>query len=209
MAGDNAAVFGIFTMRTSAEAAVDRLTAAGFSSQDVSVLISDKEGSREFAMETNTKAPEGATGAEVGGIVGGTLGLLAGMSALSLPGVGALIAAGPILASLAGLGVGGAVGGLVGALVGLGIPEYEAKLYDGRLKDGSVFLSVCCVSCEEITRARDVLAAAGAEDIASSGEESIFNEDKDHCLRSSPSIPSSATHSDIASTAVVQFGYLS
>jgi hypothetical protein len=107
MAGDNAAVFGIFTMRTSAEAAVDRLTAAGFSSQDVSVLISDKEGSKEFAAETNTKAPEGdTTGAEVGGIVGGTLGLLAGMSALALPGVGALIAAGPILASLAGLGVG-------------------------------------------------------------------------------------------------------
>jgi hypothetical protein len=210
MAGDSAAVFGIFTMRTSAEEAVDRLTAAGFSSQDVSVLISDKEGSREFAMETNPKAPEGdTTGAEVGGIVGGTLGLLAGMSALALPGMGALIAAGPILASLAGLGVGGAVGGLVGALVDLGIPEYEAKLYDGRLKDGSVLLSVRCVSCEEIARARDVLAATGAEDIASSGEETIFNEDKDHCLQSSPSVPNSAAHSDIASTAVVQFGYLS
>jgi hypothetical protein len=134
MAGDNAAVFGIFAIITSAEAAVDRLMAAGFSSQDVSVLISDNEGSKEFATEMNTKAPEGATtGAEVGGVVGGTLGLLAGMSALAIPGVGPLIAAGPIMATLAGLGVGGAVASLVGALVGLGIPEYEAKLYDGRV----------------------------------------------------------------------------
>jgi hypothetical protein len=174
MAGESAAVFGIFAMRTSAEAAIDRLTAAGVSSQDLSVLISDQEESKEFASETNTKALEGATtGVEVGGIVGGTLGLLAGMSALAMPGVAPLIAAGPMMASLAGLGVGGTVGGLVGALVSLGIPEYEAKLYDGRVKDGDVLLSVSCVSDEEISRARDLLTAAGAEDIASAGEVAI------------------------------------
>jgi hypothetical protein len=176
MAGDSAAVFGIFAMRTSAEAAVDRLTAAGFASQDLSFLISDKEGAKEFAAETNIKAPEGAAaGVEVGGVVGGTLGLLVGINALAMPGVGPLIAAGPLLASLAGLSVGAAVGGLVGALVGLGIPEFEAKLYDGRVRDGGVLLSVHCVSYEEITRARDVLIVAGAEDIASSGEESIIS----------------------------------
>ena len=174
MAGDNPSVFGIFAMRTSAEAAVDRLTAAGFSSQDLSVLISDQEESKELASETNTEALEGpTTGVEVEGIVGGTLGLLAGMSALAVPGVGPLIAAGPMMASLAGLGVERTVGGLVGALVAFGIPEYEAKLYDGRVKDGCVLLSVRCVSYEEVSRARDLLTAAGAEDIASAGEETI------------------------------------
>jgi hypothetical protein len=193
MAGDNAAVFGIFAIRTSAEAAIDRLTAAGFSSEGLSVLISDTEGSKEFVAETNTKAPEGAaTGVEVGAVVEGTLGLLAGLSALAMPGVGPLIAAGPILASLAGLSVGGAVGGLVGALVGLGIPEYEAKLYDGRVKDGGVLLSVHCVSYEEISRARDVLIAAGAEDIASSGDESISIEDETPRLDSSRTITNSS-----------------
>ena len=123
MAGKNTAAFAIFPNRSAAESAVDRLIAAGFSNQDVSVLMSDKDNAREFAAEKNTKAPEGtATGVGVGGVVGGTLGLLAGIGALAIPGVGPLIAAGPIMAGLAGLGVGGAVGGLVGALVGMGIP---------------------------------------------------------------------------------------
>jgi hypothetical protein len=172
MAADSAAIFAIFAMRTRAEAAIDRLTAAGFSSGALSVLISDQEGSKEFATKTSTKAAEDAiTGAEVGAVVGGTLTLLAGLNALAMPGVGSLIAAGPILASLAGLGAGAAVGGLVGALVGLGIPEYEAKLYDGRLKGGDVLLSVHCASNEELSRARDLLTASGAEDIADSEEE--------------------------------------
>jgi hypothetical protein len=174
MAGKNTAAFGIYRSNSAAEVAVDRLTAAGFSNQDVSVLMADRKGSKDFAAEKNTKAPEGATtGVGVGGAVGGTLGLLAGLGALAIPGVGPLIAAGPIMGALAGLGVGGTVGGLVGALVGLGIPEYEAKRYEGRVKDGGVLLSVHCDSSEEIARAKDVLKKTGADDISSSGEKSV------------------------------------
>src|SRR6202044_3213580 len=126
---------------------------------------------KAFAHEKNTKAPEGATaGVATGGAVGGTLGLLAGIGALAIPGVGPLIAAGPIMATLAGLGVGGAVGGLIGALVGMGIPEYEAKRYAGQIKQGGVLLSVHCDTSEEITRAKDLLRHTGAQDIASSAE---------------------------------------
>jgi hypothetical protein len=172
MTAEIATVFGIFASRASAEAAVDRLTAAGFSTEDVSVLMSGTDASKEVAGETNTRA-DATTGIAVGGVVGGTLGLLAGIGAVAIPGAGPLIAAGPILASLAGLGVGGAVGGLVGALIGLGIPEYEAKLYGGRVKDGEVLLSIQCVRCEEVSNARGILTAVGALDIASFGEESI------------------------------------
>src|ERR1700758_3944241 len=171
MAGKNTAVFGIFTERANAEGAVDQLTSAGFSAQDISVLMSDKEVSHEFAAEKNTKAPEGAaTGAGVGGAVGGTLGLLAGIGALAIPGVGPLIAAGPIMAALAGVGVGGALGGMVGALVGMGIPEYEAKRYEGFVKNGGTLLSVHCDTAEQISRAKDLLRGTGATDIASTGE---------------------------------------
>ena len=173
MAGKNTAVFGIYANSTSAESAVDNLLAAGFSNDDVSVLMSDVDGTKDFAHEKATKAPEGtAVGVTTGGVVGGTLGLLAGIGALAIPGVGPLIAAGPIMGALAGLGVGGAVGGLVGALVGMGIPEYEAKRYEGRVKDGGVLLSVHCDTSDEISRAKQVLKETGAEDIASSGEES-------------------------------------
>jgi hypothetical protein len=174
MAGKNTAAFGIYKDRATAETAVDRLLAGGFSNDDVSVLMSDSSGSKDFATEKNTKAPEGTTtGVGVGGVVGGTLGLLAGIGALAIPGVGPLIAAGPIMAGLAGLGIGGAVGGLVGALVGMGIPEYEAKRYEGRVKDGGILLSVHCNTSEEISKAKDILKATGAEDIASSGEKSV------------------------------------
>jgi hypothetical protein len=174
MAGKNTAAFGIYPSNAAAEAAVDQLVAAGFSNQDVSVLLADRQGARDFAAEKNTKVPEGATtGAGVGGAVGGTLGLLAGIGALAIPGVGPLIAAGPIMGALAGLGVGGTVGGLVGALVGLGIPEYEAKRYEGRVKDGGILLSVHCDSSEEVSRAKDILKATGADDISSSGEKSV------------------------------------
>jgi hypothetical protein len=180
MAGKNTAAYGIFPTRTAAETAVDRLTAAGFSTQDVSVLMADRSGSKDFATEKNTKAPEGTTtGVGVGGVLGGTLGLLAGIGALAIPGVGPLIAAGPIMAALAGLGVGGAVGGLVGALVGLGIPEYEAKRYEGHVKDGGILVSVHCDSSDEVSRAKDILKAAGGEDIASSGEKSVSSHDVD------------------------------
>jgi hypothetical protein len=179
MAGKNTAVFGIYKTRSAAEQAVDRLMAAGHSNNDISVLLPDNTSSKEFAHEKNTKAPEGAaTGVATGGVVGGTLGLLAGIGALAIPGVGPLIAAGPIMGALAGLGVGGAVGGLIGALVGMGIPEYEAKRYEGRIKEGGILLSVHCDTSEEISRAKDVLKQTGAEDIASAGE-STHGVDKD------------------------------
>jgi hypothetical protein len=174
MAGKNTAAFAIFPSQAVAEAALDELTRAGFSRQDVSVLMADKTTTREFAAEKNTKAPEGTTlGAGVGGTVGGAIGLLAGIGAIAIPGVGPLIAAGPIMATLAGVGAGGALGGVVGALVGMGIPEYEAKRYEGRVKDGGTLLSVHCDSSEEVSRAKDILKRAGGEDVASAGEKSV------------------------------------
>jgi len=135
------------------------------------VLLPDAQSSKEFAHEKNTKAPEGTTtGVTTGGAVGGALGLLAGIGALAIPGVGPFIAAGPIMGALAGLGVGGAVGGLIGALVGMGIPEYEAKRYEGRVKDGGVLLSVHCDTSEEISKAKELLKQTGGEDISSTGE---------------------------------------
>jgi len=156
------AVFGLYPSVDRAEQAVDALVSARFSNTDVSVLMADTQGSKDFAHEKKTKAPEGTTtGVAAGGTIGGTLGLLAGIGALAIPGVGPFIAAGPIMGALAGIGVGGAVGGLVGALVGMGIPEYEAKRYEGRLKDGGVLLSVHCDTSEEIARAKDVLREPG------------------------------------------------
>jgi hypothetical protein len=180
MAGKNTAAFAIFPSRSAAEQAVNQLTAAGFSTQDVSVLMADRSGTRDFATEKNTKTPEGATtGVGVGGAVGGTIGLLAGIGAIAIPGVGPLIAAGPLMGALAGLGVGGTVGGIVGALVGMGIPEYEAKRYEGRVNDGGTLVSVHCDSSEEVSRAKDVLEAAGGEDVASAGEKSVSSHNVD------------------------------
>jgi hypothetical protein len=173
MAGKKTAVFGIYTNANQAERVVDRLMAEGFRSDDISVLLPDNQSTKDFAHEKNTKAPEGTTtGVAAGGVVGGTLGLLAGIGALAIPGVGPFIAAGPIMGALAGLGVGGAVGGLIGALVGMGIPEYEAKRYEGRIKEGGVLLSVHCDTSQEISRAKDLLKHTGAQDIASTGEAS-------------------------------------
>jgi len=177
MANKNTAVFGIFKTESAAEIAVDQLLSAGFSNSDISALLPDNETTRAFAHEKHTKAPEGtATGAATGGIVGGTLGLLAGIGALAIPGVGPLIAAGPIVAALAGVGAGGAVGGLLGALVGMGIPEYEAKRFEGAVKNGGTLVSVHCDYSDEIATAKRVLKQAGGEDIASSGEEGASRE---------------------------------
>jgi hypothetical protein len=174
----NTAVFGIYKSISQAEEAVDLIAAAGFSSNDISVLAPDSQSSKEFAHEKNTKAPEGTTtGVVTGGAVGGTLGLLAGIGALAIPGIGPFIAAGPIMGALAGLGVGGAVGGLVGALVGMGIPEYEAKRYEGRIKEGGVLLSVHCDTSDEVSNAKDLLKSTGAEDISSTGEASSDHPD--------------------------------
>ncbi len=173
MESKKTAVFGIYHNANQAERVVERLREERFSSDDISVLLQDEKGSRDFAHEKNTKAPEGTTaGVTVGGVIGGSLGLLAGIGALAIPGLGPLIAAGPLMASLAGLGVGGAVGGLIGALVGMGIPEYEAKRYEGHIKAGGVLLSVHCDTSEEIARAKDLLKHTGAQDISSSGEAS-------------------------------------
>jgi hypothetical protein len=154
-----------------AERAVDQLISAGFASADISVLLPDSKSTKEFAHHKDTKAPEGTTvGVTAGGAIGGTLGVLAGIGALAIPGIGPFIAAGPIMAGLAGLGVGGALGGLVGALVGMGIPEYEAKRYEGRVKNGGTLLSVHCDTSDEISRAKDMLKNTGAEDISSTSE---------------------------------------
>src|SRR5512140_423744 len=158
-------VFCITTTREQADRIVEQLKTANFSNNDISVLFPDKGSTRDFAHEKNTKAPEGAVaGASTGGVLGGTLGLLAGIGALAIPGVGPLIAAGPIVASLAGLGVGGAVGGLIGALVGMGIPEIEAKRYEGKIKGGNVLISVHTESGDEQKRAEAIFKTARAQD---------------------------------------------
>ncbi|HEY6924643.1 MAG TPA: hypothetical protein VI653_14315 [Steroidobacteraceae bacterium] len=171
MTSKNTAVFGIYSSGEHAEQAVDTLLAGGFLNENISVLLPDSRSTKEFAHVKETKAPEGTTaGVTTGGVIGGTLGVLVGVGALAIPGLGPFIAAGPIMAGLAGLGVGGAVGGLVGALIGMGIPEYEAKRYEGRVKNGGTLLSVHCDTSEEIGRAKDLLKSSGAEDIASTGE---------------------------------------
>jgi hypothetical protein len=173
MAGKNTAAFGIYKTQAGAEQAVDALKAAGFRNTDISALLPENQGTKDFAHEKNTKAPEGAaTGAGTGAVVGGTLGWLAGIGALAIPGVGPLIAAGPIVAALAGVGVGGAVGGLTGALVGMGIPEYEAKRYEGRVKEGGILLSVHCDSSHWTKKAKGILETTGADDVSSTGEAS-------------------------------------
>ena len=179
MSSKNTAVFGIYPTPAAAERAVDRLLALGFTNSSVSVLLQDDTSTRDFAHEKNTKAPEGtATGVATGGVIGGTLGLLAGIGAFAIPGVGPLIAAGPIMATLAGMGVGGTVGGLTGALVGLGIPEFEAKRYEGILQKGGILLSVHCSTSDEVTRSKQILKGTGAEDVSSTGEASVDKADR-------------------------------
>src|SRR5437762_4393404 len=157
---------------------VDHLRAAGFSNDDISVLLPDKAGTRDFAVEKGTKAPEGAiTGAGTGGVVGGTVGWLAGIGALAIPGLGPFIAAGPIMAALSGAAVGATAGGLIGALVGMGIPEYEAKRYEGKIREGRILISVHSDDSDQTKRAKEIFERSGAEDIATAGEKSV-KEDK-------------------------------
>ena len=171
MSGNNTSVFGIYNDRAAVERAVESLRDVGFRSVDISVLFSANVGSKDLAHEKATKAPEGATaGGGTGALVGGALGWLAGIGALTIPGAGPFIAAGPIMAALAGGAVGGAVGGSAGALIGLGIPEYEAKRYDGRVQKGGLLLSVHSDDAEWTKLAKEVLERTGAEDIASTAE---------------------------------------
>jgi hypothetical protein len=166
-------VFCITTSTAQAEQIVDQLKMVNFSNNDISVLFPDKDTTRDFAHEKNTKAPEGAaTGAGTGGVVGGALGWIAGIGALAIPGVGPFIAAGPIMAALSGAAVGAAVGGIAGGLIGLGIPELEAKRYEGKVKAGNILVSVHTEDSDEIKRAKEIFTQAGAQDICTTGEAS-------------------------------------
>lgn len=172
-------VFCITTSRGQADRIVDKLKAANFSNNDISVLFPDKDTTRDFAHEKHTKAPEGTVvGASSGGVIGGALGWIAGIGALAIPGVGPFIAAGPIMAALSGAAVGAAIGGIAGALIGMGIPELEAKRYEGKVKAGNILISVHTESSDEITRAKDIFTHEGAEDICTTGESSTPKEDQ-------------------------------
>ena len=173
MAGKNTAAFGIYRDEASVRNAVETLQKQGFRSTDISVLYPENVGNKDFAHEKATKAPEGAaTGAGSGAVVGGVLGWLAGVGSIAIPGIGPFLAAGPIMAALAGMGVGGAAGGLAGALIGAGIPEYEAKRYEGRIKKGGILLSVHCDDSEWTSKAKDILERTAADDVSSTGEAS-------------------------------------
>ncbi len=166
MENKNLAVYGIYPNRATLVKGVEVLQASGFSNSDISVLVSTATGFEDFAHENATKAPEGATAGSVSGAtIGGVLGWLAGIGTLAIPGVGPLIAAGPIVATLVGVGVGGTVGGLVGTLVGYGIPEYEAKRFESRLNDGGILVSVHADSDDLADQAKRILEETGAEDI--------------------------------------------
>lgn len=161
-------VYAIAVSEGQANQIVDTLTRSGFSANDISVLFPDKDSTSEFSHEKNTKAPEGAvTGAATGGVLGGTFGLLAGIGALAIPGVGPLIAAGPLLSALSGAAAGATVGGIAGALIGLGIPEIEARRYENRIVDGNILISILAETSDEVSHAKDILKNAGAEDISS------------------------------------------
>src|SRR5271167_3699065 len=169
----NTAVFGIYPTQASVENGVEALKLGGFRNTDISVLFPGNVGTKDFAHEKNSKAPEGAAaGASSGAVIGGALGWLVGIGALAIPGLGPFIAAGPIMAALAGVGVGTAVGGLTGALVGMGIPEYEAKRYEGRIRNGGTLLSVHSDGGEWTKKAKEILESTGAQDISSTGEAS-------------------------------------
>src|SRR6202048_3959870 len=184
MAGKNTAVFGIYASIVTVESGVDALQRAGFRNTDISVLLPQTAGSKDFAHEKGTKAPEGATaGAGTGVVLGGAMGWLMGVGALAIPGLGPFIAAGPIMATLAGAGVGGAVGGVAGALVGMGIPEYEAKRYEGRVKDGGILISIHCEDSDWKKRAKQILEATGAKDISATSEASSDDAKVDRDLR--------------------------
>jgi hypothetical protein len=171
MAGKNTAAFGIYPNQTALEEGLTALRDANFRHEDISILFPENIGTKDFGHEKATKAPEGASaGAGTGAVIGGVLGWLAGIGSIAIPGIGPFIAAGPIMAALAGVGAGGVIGGVAGTLIGAGIPEYEAKRYEGRIKKGGILISVHCDDSNWTRKAKDILEETGAEDISSTGE---------------------------------------
>jgi hypothetical protein len=175
----NKSVFCIAADRGQADQIVDQLKCAEFSNNDISVLFADKATTHDFAYKKSTKAPEGAvTGAGTGGVVGGALGWIAGIGALAIPGAGPFIAAGPIVGALSGAAIGAAAGGIAGGLIGLGIPELEAKRYEGKIKAGSILISVHAENSEEIKKAKDIFKEAEAKDICCAEDSSVPRQGK-------------------------------
>ena len=173
------AVYGIYTNRAHAEEAVDALREAGFRAQDLSVLLPENVGSKDIGYEKHSKAPEhAATGGAAGGVLGGAVGWLLGMGALAIPGIGPFLAAGPIMGALAGLGAGSILGGLAGALSGMGVPEYEAKRYEGRIRSGGALISIHCETEVWTSRAKEMLKHTGAEDISVADAASVSGRDR-------------------------------
>ncbi len=171
MAGKNTAAFGIYHNEETLKIGMNSLERAGFRTTDVSVLVPENVGTKDFAHEKTSKAPDGtAAGGTSGAVVGGVLGWLAGVGSIAIPGIGPFTAAGPIMAALAGIGVGSVAGGLVGALVGAGIPEYEAKRYEGMIRNGGFLVSVHCDNSEWTSKAKGILKRTGADDVSSTGE---------------------------------------
>lgn len=164
--------YGVYPDRPSFERALEALRAAGFRNSDISAILPERDQTtRDLAHEINTKAPEGAaTGAGTGAAIGGVLGWLVGIGALAIPGIGALVAAGPVVAALAGAGAAGATGGLVGGLIGAGIPEIEAKRYAGRIREGGYLISVHCDDKTWARRAEEILEGAGGRDVVKAAE---------------------------------------
>lgn len=179
----NTAVFGIYPNRIAVEEGTENLRRAGFRSTDISVLVAENQGTKDFAHEKNTKAPEGAAGGVLAGVVaGGVFGLLTGIGAIAIPGMGPLLAAGPLVAALAGAGAAGTIGGIVGALAGLGVPEYEARRYEGRIREGGLLVSVHCDDHLWVKRATEIMTQTGAQDVAATAEVpgDFANDDKPH-----------------------------
>ena len=188
-------VFCIATSRIQADEIVDQLKVANFSNNDISALFADKGTSHDFAHEKSTKAPEGAvTGAGTGGVLGGALGWIAGIGALAIPGVGPFIAAGPILAALSGAAIGATVGGIAGGLIGMGIPEIEAKRYEGKIKEGNILISVHTENSDEIKRAKEIFTESGAQDICTTGEASTPKESRTTSRPAQPATQAYVSH---------------
>jgi uncharacterized protein YcfJ len=179
----NTSVFGIFSNRNLLDSSIDSLRHSGFRAEDISVLLPQNLCNKDFGVEKESKSPEGAaTGAASGAVVGGALGWLVGIGMLAIPGLGPFMAAGPIMAALAGIGAGATVGGVTGALVGMGIPEYEAKRFEGRVKAGGILLSVHCDDSDWTKKAKDILERSGAEDISSTSEAAADYESTDKAI---------------------------